>query len=86
MTFADLEHRPLGAHTHTERSIAVVSVPHRPPAPAAVAFRTAITGASRSGIDLPPETSWLPSSTGVGSPLIRTPRPARSGSGQHVFW
>jgi LysR family carnitine catabolism transcriptional activator len=59
MTFAELEHRPLGA-PRTERSIAVVRVPHRPLAPAVVAFQTAITDASRSGITLPEETSWLP--------------------------
>jgi hypothetical protein len=60
MTFAEVEHRPLGA-PRTERTIAVVSVPHRPLAPAAVAFQRAITDASRSGITLPQETSWLPS-------------------------
>jgi LysR family carnitine catabolism transcriptional activator len=60
MTFAAVEHRPLGA-PRTERTIAVVRVPHRPPAPAVVAFQTALTDASRSGIRLPQETSWLPS-------------------------
>jgi LysR family transcriptional regulator, carnitine catabolism transcriptional activator len=59
MTFARLEHRPLG-DPRTERNIAIVRVPHRPVAPSVVAFHTAITEASRSGIALPGETSWLP--------------------------
>ncbi|WP_410645576.1 LysR substrate-binding domain-containing protein [Amycolatopsis sp. lyj-346] len=58
MTFAGLRHRPLG-HPRTERTIAVVRVPHRPLAPAATAFRAAITQASRYGIPLPAETNWL---------------------------
>jgi LysR family carnitine catabolism transcriptional activator len=57
--FAGLEHRPLG-DPHTERRIAVVRVPHRPLSPAAGAFHTAITDASRTRVALPPETSWLP--------------------------
>jgi len=56
--FAGLSHRPLGA-PRTERRIAVVRVPHRPLSPAATAFRTAITDASRQGLTLPPETAWL---------------------------
>jgi len=56
--FAGLEHRPLG-DPRMERRIAVIRVPHRPLSPAARAFRTAITGASRSGQPLPPETAWL---------------------------
>lgn len=59
MTFAPLGHRPLG-EPRAEREIAIVRVPHRPLAPAAVAFQRAITEASRSGITLPEETSWLP--------------------------
>ncbi|HEV7975343.1 LysR family transcriptional regulator [Amycolatopsis sp.] len=58
--FAGLSHRPLGA-PRTERRIAVVRVPHRPLSPAATAFRTAITDASRQGVTLPPETAWLTS-------------------------
>ena len=57
MSFATLEHRPLGA-PRTVRRIAVVHVPHRPLAPAALAFRDAITDASRTGTVLPDETSW----------------------------
>jgi LysR family carnitine catabolism transcriptional activator len=56
--FAGLEHRPLG-DPRVERRIAVVGIPHRPLSPAAAAFREAITDASRSGIALPPETSWV---------------------------
>jgi hypothetical protein len=37
----------------------VVRVPHRPLAPAVVAFQNAITQASRSGITLPEAASWL---------------------------
>jgi LysR family transcriptional regulator, carnitine catabolism transcriptional activator len=57
--FAGLEYRPLG-NPRMERRIAVVRVPHRPLSPAADAFRTAITDASRTRAALPPETSWLP--------------------------
>ena len=55
--FAGLEHRPLG-DPRTERRIALVSVPHRPVSPAALAFRAAITDARHTGAPLPPETTW----------------------------
>ncbi|HET6706188.1 LysR family transcriptional regulator [Amycolatopsis sp.] len=58
MTFAGVRHRPLG-DPRMERRIAVVRVPHRPLAPAATAFREAITQASKYGIPLPAETNWL---------------------------
>jgi len=55
--FAGLEHRPLG-DPRAERRIALVSVPHRPVSPAALAFRAAITDARHSGSPLPAETAW----------------------------
>ncbi|MBP2325992.1 DNA-binding transcriptional LysR family regulator [Kibdelosporangium banguiense] len=56
--FAGLAHRPLGT-PRAERRIAVVRIPQRPLSPAATAFSTAITEASRQGLALPPETAWL---------------------------